>query len=148
MKFITQSSIFIISFRLIIGGILVFASFDKIGSPGDFARDIANYHILPFGTENLFAIILPWLELTIGLGLIIGIFVNGAALLSMGLMGIFILAIGSAILRGYNIECGCGLKEGEMVGIGKIAENAVYFACSWLVFKRSGKWFEILPKSG
>jgi len=51
MKFITQSSIFIISFRLIIGGILVFASFDKIGSPDDFARDIANYHILPFGQK-------------------------------------------------------------------------------------------------
>jgi hypothetical protein len=66
----------------------------------------------------------------------------------MAMMGMFIIAIGSAILRGYNIECGCGLKEGEMVGVGKIIEDSIYFLLVWLIYKRSGNWFEILPKVG
>ena len=148
MRFITQSSIFIISFRLIIGGILVFASLDKISAPGEFVQDIAHYHILPLGTENLLALVLPWLELTVGIGLILGVFITGASILSMAMMGMFIIAIGSAILRGYNIECGCGLKEGEMVGVGKIIEDSIYFLLAWLIYKRSGNWFEILPKVG
>ena len=147
MRFITQSSIFIISFRLIIGGILVFASLDKISAPGEFARDIAHYHILPLGTENLLALVLPWLELTVGIGLILGVFITGASILSMAMMGMFIIAIGSAILRGYNIECGCGLKEGEMVGWNKILENLVFLGASYLVWQRQQKLFELFPKT-
>ena len=146
MKFLTRSSIFIMLFRLVLGGLFIYASLDKIGSPGSFARDISNYHILPLGTENLLALILPWMELTVGIGLILGVFITGASILSMGMMGMFIIAIGSAILRGYNIECGCGLKEGEIVGVGKIIEDSIYFFLGWLIYKRGGNWFEILPK--
>ena len=35
------------------------------------------------------------------------------------------------MFRGFNIECGCGLKEGQMVGWGKIFENTLYFFGSY-----------------
>jgi len=137
----------ILVIRILLGIIFLYASYDKIMDPGKFARSIANYHIVPFGLENSIAIILPWLELFIGVGLIAGIMVDGAAGITGSLLVIFILLILQAILRGFNIECGCGLKEGEMVGWTKILENIVFLFASWMVFSRQKNLFEFFPKS-
>ena len=137
----------ILVIRILLGIIFLYASYDKIMDPGKFARSIANYHIVPFGLENSIAIILPWLELFIGVGLIAGIMVDGAAGITGSLLVIFILLILQAILRGFNIECGCGLKEGEMVGWTKILENIVFLFASWMVFSRQKNIFEFFPKS-
>ena len=137
----------ILVIRILLGIIFLYASYDKILDPGKFARSIANYHIVPFGLENSIAIILPWLELFIGVGLIAGIMVDGAAGITGSLLVIFILLILQAILRGFNIECGCGLKEGEMVGWTKILENIVFLFASWMVFSRQKNLFEFFPKS-
>ena len=137
----------IVLIRVLLGVIFIYASYDKVLDPGKFARDIANYHIIPFGLENLIAIILPWLELFIGIGLIAGLMVDGSSMISGGLMTIFILFILQATLRGFNIECGCGLKEGEMVGWNKILENLVFLGASYLVWQRQQKLFEFFPKT-
>ena len=139
--------IFILIIRVILGCIFIYGSYDKILDPGKFARDIANYHIIPLGFENSIAIILPWLELLIGLGLIAGIMVDGSAVISGGLLMIFIVLILQAILRGFNIECGCGLKEGEMVGWSKILENIVFLGASYLVFQQKNRILEFYPKT-
>jgi uncharacterized membrane protein YphA (DoxX/SURF4 family) len=99
------------------------------------------------GFENLIALIIPWLELFIGIGLVAGLMVDGASIISGGLMALFILFIFQATLRGFNIECGCGLKEGEMVGWNKILENLVFLGASYLVWQRQKKLFELFPKT-
>ena len=113
----------ILLIRGLLGLVFIYASYDKILDPGKFARDIGNYHIIPFGLENSIAIILPWIELLIGMGIIFGVFLDGSVFLSGGFLVLFILMIFQAMMRGFNIECGCGLKEGEMVGWSKILEN-------------------------
>tara|TARA_Y100000590_G_scaffold31989_1_gene35357 strand:+ start:395 stop:844 length:450 start_codon:yes stop_codon:yes gene_type:complete len=138
---------FFIVIRFLLGCMWVWASLDKILDSSQFSRDIANFHIIPFGLENLVAIVLPWLELLIGIGLIFGVMVDGAAYISSGLMLLFIVLISQAILRGFNIECGCGLKEGQLVGWEKILENIVFFGASYMVLTRPKKVFELFPKS-
>ncbi len=133
--------------RILLGLIFIYASYDKIMDPGQFARDINNYHIVPFGFENSIAIFLPWLELLLGLGLITGLFLDGSSVFCGGLLIIFILIIFQAILRGFNIECGCGLKEGEMVGWSKILENLVFLGFSYLIFISKDRILEIYPKT-
>ena len=66
--------------RIILGLVFIIASYDKLLDPQQFARDISNYHFIPFGFENFVAIILPWIELFIGLSLIIGVMLDGSAL--------------------------------------------------------------------
>jgi|TARA_B100000678_G_C17921449_1_gene387524 uncharacterized membrane protein YphA (DoxX/SURF4 family) len=133
--------------RIILGAVFLWASFGKILEPGDFARSISNYHIVPFGIENIIALILPWLELLIGMGLILGIMVDGSVQISAILLIMFILMIGQAMLRGFNIECGCGLKEGEMIGLNKILENIVFIGGAYIVMQRRKRFFEIFPKT-
>tara|TARA_Y100001968_G_C19329344_1_gene703458 strand:+ start:78 stop:494 length:417 start_codon:yes stop_codon:yes gene_type:complete len=133
--------------RLLVGLVFIIASYDKIIDPAQFARDISNYHIIPFGLENLIAIILPWIELFLGLGIVIGIFIDGSSFLSGTLLVLFILLIFQAMLRGFNIECGCGLKEGEMVGWSKIIENIILLGASYIIFFAKNRLIEIYPKN-
>ena len=137
----------ILSIRCLLGLVFIYASYDKILDPEKFARDIANYHIIPFGLENSIAIILPWLELLIGMGIILGIFLDGSVVLSGSFLILFIFMIFQAMMRGFNIECGCGLKEGEMVGWSKILENIVFLGASYIVFYSRNRVLEIYPKT-
>ena len=137
----------IVVIRILLGAVFLWASFDKIIDPSKFARDISNYHIIPFGLENIIAIVLPWLEFLIGSGLILGILVDGAVLLSGVLLIAFNVLIAQAILRGFNIDCGCGLKEGQLVGVEKLLENFVFLGGAYLVYLRSKKFLELYPKS-
>ena len=137
----------ILLIRCLLGLVFLYASYDKILDPGKFARDIANYHIVPFGLENSIAIILPWLELLIGAGIILGIFLDGSVVLSGSFLILFIFMIFQAMMRGFNIECGCGLKEGEMVGWSKILENIVFLGASYIVFYSRNRVLEIYPKT-
>jgi len=136
-----------IIFRITIGTVFLWASFDKIINPFSFAKNISNYHIIPFGLENLIALFLPWLELIIGSGLILGIFIRTNIILSSTLLVIFNLLIFQAMARGFNIECGCGLKEGQIIGIEKLIQNFGLLIICFLLFIRKNYIFSIYPKS-
>lgn len=133
--------------RVLLGLIFIYASHDKILDPSKFARDISNYNVVPFGLENTVAIILPWLELVIGLGIVFGVCINGNVLICGGLLSLFIILISQAILRGYNIDCGCGLKDGEMVGLSKIIENFLFLGACYIVYQSKRRLLEFYPKS-
>ena len=137
----------IVVIRILLGSVFLWASFDKIIDPAKFARSIANYHVLPFGIENTIAIVLPWLELFIGSGLILGVMVDGSIVITSALLVLFNLMIAQAILRGFNIDCGCGLKEGQLVGIEKILENFVFLGAAYILYIRETKILEIFPKT-
>tara|TARA_B100000214_G_scaffold357315_1_gene316740 strand:- start:101 stop:544 length:444 start_codon:yes stop_codon:yes gene_type:complete len=139
--------IIILIMRILIGSVFIYASYDKILEPGQFARNISNYHIVPFGLENTVAIILPWLELIIGLGIIFGLFINANVMISGGLLIVFISMIIQAILRGFNIDCGCGLKEGEMVGWSKVIENTLFLGVCYIIYHSKNRIFEFYPKT-
>ena len=115
--------------RLILGGVFIYASIDKILNPGDFAKIISNYHVLPFGLENLLAITLPWVELFAGICLVIGVFIDGATVLVVLMNIVFIFAISQALARGISIECGCfsvASDAGSNIGIQTILRDIGY----------------------
>lgn len=93
--------------RLVIGIMLIYASFYKIIEPASFAKAIWYYHLVPGNLINLMALILPWLELICGLGLILGIFYQGAKVWTALMMVMFMIALASTIVRGIDIDCGC-----------------------------------------
>jgi uncharacterized membrane protein YphA (DoxX/SURF4 family) len=93
--------------RFLLGGIFIFASYDKILNPGAFAEAVFNYQILPNNMVNLTAIILPWLELIVGFCLIIGWWLPGAVVIVNVLMIIFISALTFNLARDLDVHCGC-----------------------------------------
>ena len=97
----------IIIIRLIVGGFFIYASIDKIIYPGEFAKIIHNYRLLPPEFINLSAIVLPWIELIAGVSLIAGFKYRGANLIIMFMLIVFIAALSINLARGVNINCGC-----------------------------------------
>jgi uncharacterized membrane protein YphA (DoxX/SURF4 family) len=93
--------------RLFLGLLFIYASIPKIADPAYFATAIQNYQMVPDSLINMFAIILPWMELICGLLLLSGYWIRAAAVLVGFLNLVFIIALTSAVLRGLDIDCGC-----------------------------------------
>jgi len=99
--------------RLVLGGVFLYAGFTKIADPTAFAGNIAAYRILPYFGNYLLAAVLPWLEALCGLLLIVDYRSKAAASLVVLLTVVFMVALTSAIVRGFDIDCGCFSKTGE-----------------------------------
>ncbi len=127
--------------RLVIGGLFVYASIHKIADPGAFSVSIRNYLVLPAAWSNLCALILPWIELAAGSLLIVGILTRPSALLTTGMLGVFLGAVIYAYSIGLNIDCGCftsdAATEGK-IGLFHIFRDSALFLTSLaiLVFDR------------
>ena len=136
--------------RIVLGGIFIYASLDKIAHPAEFAKAIGNYHILPFGLENLLSLTLPWLELLAGVALITGVMIDGAAIMVIIMNIIFIFAISQALARGISIECGCfsvTTEGGDNIGLQTVIRDIGYLIMGFIVLYRRDNLFEFYPKS-
>lgn len=109
--------------RAFVGFIFLAFGLSKIAVPEQFAKEIANYALLPEFSLNIFALILPWIELIIGILLILGVRLRANAIIGSALMVIFILMVGLAWARGLDISCGCSSAHPQKVGLPKILEN-------------------------
>ncbi|MFH1091066.1 MAG: MauE/DoxX family redox-associated membrane protein [Pseudomonadota bacterium] len=109
----------IILLRLFLGGLFIYASVDKIFNPAAFAEIIYNYRILSGALINIAAIVLPWLELILGLLLLAGRFMPGAILIGTTLLFFFWTALLFNLARGLDIHCGCfstqSTEQGSML---------------------------------
>jgi uncharacterized membrane protein YphA (DoxX/SURF4 family) len=100
--------------RLILGGVLLAAGGLKVFKPTDSANAVAAYKLMPTELAHLIGYALPWLEVAIGLLLIVGFMVRPAAVLGGLIMIVFIGAIASVWARGMLIDCGCFGGGGEI----------------------------------
>lgn len=96
-----------LALRLLIGVVFLYASYDKILHPGDFARAVYNYQILPAAAVNPVAVVLPWMELLLGVFLLAGVWLPGATALSTLLLAVFNAALIFNLSRGLDVSCGC-----------------------------------------
>ena len=147
----SQRSVIALLCRVILGIVLIYASIDKIVHPAEFAKAIGNYNVLPFGLENLLGIVLPVLELLVGICLVLGIMIDGSAIITAGMMVVFIIALSQALFRGIDIDCGCFKvtveNGGHQVGIRRIIEDFIYLGMALMVLSRGERKWEMYPKS-
>ena len=122
--------------RWLLGLVFIASALGKIVDPAGFADNVAAYRLLPMNAINVFAMVLPWLELLIGLSLVNGVAYRSGAFLAGILSLIFIGAAASAMARGLDIECGCITLAKSKVGWELIARDAVLLALSLLLFTR------------
>lgn len=93
--------------RLLLGAVLLVAGGLKAFVPAEAASAVAAYKILPTQIAHIVGYALPWLEIAIGILLIIGVSVRMLSLVSGAIMLVFIAAIISVWARGILIDCGC-----------------------------------------
>jgi uncharacterized membrane protein YphA (DoxX/SURF4 family) len=79
----------------------------KVNDPEASVQAVRAYELLPSALETPIGWGLPFLEIAIGLLLVVGFGVRAAALAAGIFMVVFIAAVSSAWARGLAIDCGC-----------------------------------------
>lgn len=108
--------------RLVLGGVFIKYGVSKIGDPHTFLKAIASYELLPLEPPTIIngiGVILPWLEVVIGVLLICGFARRGGATISFFMLIAFTGAIANLgwnyhlenpdiALTAIKLDCGCG----------------------------------------
>lgn len=127
---------------VLLGGVFIYASHDKILQPAEFARIVYHYRLigpspqLPPLVPNLLAVTLPWIELVAGLLLVSGLWRREAAALTGGLLVVFLVAVSWALAQGIDIEnCGCFKVSGtgRSAGLSLLVGDTVLLAVAALL---------------
>lgn len=139
LKRIDATGVPLLLARLAVGGMFMYLAIQKLRDPLEYLKQTRDYHILPADPAlwlNLTALVMPWLELTCAIALLLGIGRRGAALIINGMLlfftsMLFLRALGmyhhpdpGIVYQSFcdvNFNCGCG--TGVVFICSKLAEN-------------------------
>lgn len=99
------------------------------------------YDVLPAAGVELVAALLPWLELALGVLLLLGVGTRLAATASVALLLVFVAGVTQAWARGLSIDCGCfggggAVAPGETAYVEELLRDTAFVAlAAWLAVR-------------
>ena len=122
--------------RMIIGGIFFLSGLLKLINQAEFAEALKAYSFLPAIVVEITALVIPYVELIVGLcfALAIQTRLTGGAL--AGLLLVFTLAGAMASINGQGADCGCFPLRGVKteIGLGFFIRNLfLMLSCIWVL---------------
>lgn len=105
MKLLTYAIV-----RLLLGVVMLYTGLVKVIDLDGFVRTVRDYRFPLFDVppgDMIVGYSLPWLEVLLGVCLIVGVWKRASYLLLAGLLLSFIIPVGYAQYHGFKIECGC-----------------------------------------
>ena len=93
--------------RIGLAGLFLYSGYVKLQSPLQFAADVMGYKLVPAGLVFPVAQYFPWVEVALGLLLLIGWRVRYWGIAASGLILFFITLITITYARGIDANCGC-----------------------------------------
>ena len=139
----------VLAVRVVLGAIFVVAGASKVGHADMFAAQIAGFRLLPAAVIAPIAIALPFLEVLLGIYLILGLFTRTAAWIAVALLAAFDLAIASAVVRGMSVSCGCfGPNDATVTSWAEVARDAVFVVLAAFVALRPPGTFALDRRIG
>jgi putative oxidoreductase len=112
-------------FRILVGGLFIYAGVLKVADPIEFARNISNYRLVPHVIAFFTALVLPWIEILAGALLVSGVFRRTNALLIASMLVFFIVLVALTMVRGIDVDCGCFGTFSRKADWSLILEDAV-----------------------
>jgi putative oxidoreductase len=108
LKAVAANGTVILVFRLILAAFFLVSSYGKLVDIERYSVDaVYNFGVLPMILARPFGLIMPFIELLCGLGLLFGVLTRLSAL-GVALMSIaFFIAKAIVLSQGRSIECGC-----------------------------------------
>ena len=137
-----------VALRLFLGGLFIYAAWDQIARPHEFAIAVRSYEMIPVSVSGLFALGVCWSEMVAGVMLILGIYTRKAAGALLLLSVMFTFAIAAVLIRGMVIDCGCfGAEEKgtSTVSFLMIVRNVLLVAFAWLIIRYNDGFASLFP---
>lgn len=127
--------------RLVLGGVLIAAGLPKLLDVTGSVQNVLAYELFSYDIARLIGTLLPVLEISLGVLLVVGLLTRATAAAGGLLMVVFIAGIISAWTRGLAIDCGCFGTGGpvapeETTYLLDIVRDVVFLALAgWLVVR-------------
>jgi uncharacterized membrane protein YphA (DoxX/SURF4 family) len=127
--------------RLGLAAVWIVSGLAKAVDPAQTFVAVRAYDVLPKEAVEVVAGVLPWFELALGVLLLLGIGTRVVAVLSAGLLLLFIAGVSQAWARGLNIDCGCfggggAVAPGQTQYVQEILRDVGFVAlAAWLVVR-------------
>jgi uncharacterized membrane protein YphA (DoxX/SURF4 family) len=113
--------------RVVLGLVFAVAGGLKIGHFDVFASQIAGFQLLPQPLVAPLALLLPFVEVLLGVYLILGLFTRASAAFAAFQLAVFSGAIASAVVRGISTSCGCfGPSDQTKTSWPEVARDACF----------------------
>jgi uncharacterized membrane protein YphA (DoxX/SURF4 family) len=100
--------------RFGLAAVFFFAGASKVTDLDASGRAVIAYELLPAEVAMIVGTVLPFVEISLGLLLLLGLATRLAAWVATAMLVVFISAIVSAWARGLNIDCGCFSQGGHL----------------------------------
>lgn len=100
--------------RLVLGGVFIVSGALKVSDLAASGRSVVAYRLLPYSAATTVGAVLPFVEIGVGLLLVVGLATRLAAAVSVVLLVAFIVGIISVWSRGLRIDCGCFGSGGDL----------------------------------
>ena len=113
--------------RLVLASVWIVAGVLKVGDLAASGRAVHAYRVMPHDAAKVVGAVQPFLEIALGVLLLIGLAVRLSAGISAVLLTVFIAGIVSAWARGLQIDCGC-FSRGGALGAGETPAYAADLA--------------------
>lgn len=119
---------------LILGLLFFLHGLEKAGRPYDFLNAVYDYQLVGADMGEMIARVLPWLEIVIGIALLLSVLERGALALSILLLITFLVAKLSVLSRGLLIPCGCGTRVVDPIGYADVWKGAGFLCVGLLAY--------------
>src|SRR5438552_8801168 len=130
--------------RLCLGGVFLLSSTGKLLDKPGTAANMARYPFLSVPMRRLIARVFPYIELAVGVLLILGVFTRLAAVVSLGLFVVFTGLISYDLARGQDTSCHCfGKFSDDKLTPVAVVRNLVLMALSVLVAVAFDAWLAL-----
>jgi uncharacterized membrane protein YphA (DoxX/SURF4 family) len=131
--------------RLLLATVWLTAGFSKLAQDGQSRSEaIEDFHVLPRSAAQMFGIMLPWIELSLGALLLIGMWLPYAAGVSAVLLVLFSLAISINLLKGRDVECNCFGQLGQArISWAAVARNVALLAAALWILLVPSDYFSV-----
>lgn len=100
--------------RLGLAAVWLLAGASKVGDLAASGRAVNAYQVMPYDVATVVGAALPFVELALGVLLLLGLATRLAAGVSVALLLVFVAGIASAWARGLAIDCGCFGSGGQL----------------------------------
>jgi len=99
------------------------------------------YDVLPKAGVAIVATVLPWLEIVLGVLLLLGVATRTVAAVGAGLLLVFVAGVTQAWARGLSIDCGCfgggGAVDPDQTTYGQelLRDAGFLLLAAWLIVR-------------
>jgi putative oxidoreductase len=134
--------------RFGLAALFVWTGLLKLQSPEAAQMAIFQYRLVSWEAAQLLATLIPMLELSAALGLLIPRLRLGGVVLCIGLLVVFCGALAAALARNLDISCGCfGTTEAHAPALRRLFEDVLLLGLCCMLWKDSALKYRAVSKS-